>query len=121
MFAGSCIGAIALVVLLEFLRRLQREYDGFNKNRSVSKPLRVQSSPGCVTSDSGSNESQCEANTTKPTLHSRVASLGRPQTPRPNMTQLILRQLVRAFLHMCQFTVAYFIMLLAMYYNGWLS
>lgn len=35
---------------------------------------------------------------------------------RPNVWQ----QLVRAVFHCAQFTVAYFIMLLAMYYNGYI-
>ncbi|KAH8902560.1 Ctr-domain-containing protein [Coniochaeta sp. PMI_546] len=35
---------------------------------------------------------------------------------RPN----IFQQAIRAFLHMVQFAVAYFIMLLAMYYNGYI-
>jgi copper transporter 1 len=35
---------------------------------------------------------------------------------RPNLFQ----QTIRALLHMMQFAVAYFIMLLAMYYNGYI-
>jgi copper transporter 1 len=35
---------------------------------------------------------------------------------RPNLFQ----QAIRALLHMMQFAVAYFIMLLAMYYNGYI-
>lgn len=38
-----------------------------------------------------------------------------PATFRPNAIQ----QVVRATLHMVQFAVAYFVMLLAMYYNGY--
>ncbi|OHE96238.1 ctr copper transporter [Colletotrichum orchidophilum] len=35
---------------------------------------------------------------------------------RPN----VLQQAVRALIRMCQFAVAYFVMLLVMYYNGYL-
>ncbi|KAH8147703.1 uncharacterized protein LAJ45_08168 [Morchella importuna] len=58
MFAGSCIGVFLLVLLLEFLRRAQREYDRYI-------------------------------------------------------------QAIRAGIYMLQFGLAYFIMLLAMYYNGY--
>lgn len=37
MFAGSCIGVICLVIVLEFLRRVAREYDAFIVHRAQMK------------------------------------------------------------------------------------
>ncbi|EYE97973.1 high-affinity Cu transporter CTR3 [Aspergillus ruber CBS 135680] len=81
MFAGSCIGVICLVLILEFLRRVGREYDAFIVKRARLRAKFL--SPGII----------------RPTL---------------------IEQLIRAALHMLQFAVAYFIMLLAMYFNGYI-
>jgi copper transporter 1 len=102
-FAGSCIGVILLVVVLEALRRSAVEYDGYlirkNAQRQDSVPR----------SDSASDGS---TNKVPSTVVKPVAF-----TPaRPN----IVEQAIRALLHMLQFAVAYFIMLLAMYYNGYI-
>lgn len=37
-----------------------------------------------------------------------------------SMRPTVVQQAVRATLHLVQFTIAYFVMLLAMYYNGYL-
>ena len=50
------------------------------------------------------------------TTGSCCSSVSTPSTFRPT----VLQQAVRATLHMTQFAVAYFIMLLAMYYNGYI-
>ena len=91
-FAGSCIGVILLVIALEFLRRLGREYDALLHRKDSLAAM-----------SQGKTEE----------LEARTA-LG-PKVPSATMVQ---RQLVRAGIHMLQFAVAYFIMLLAMYYNG---
>ncbi|KAJ5711105.1 hypothetical protein N7488_005261 [Penicillium malachiteum] len=95
MFAGCCMGVICLVIALEFLRRLGKEYDRFLLR---SHKLRLR-------------QSGSEALTAAEPLCAQSAI----QTYSPT----ILQQAVRAFLHMVQFAVAYFIMLLAMYYNGY--
>jgi copper transporter 1 len=102
-FAGSCIGVILLVVVLEALRRSAVEYDGYlirkNAERQASVPR----------SDSASDGS----------TNKGASAVAKPVafTPaRPN----IVEQAIRALLHMLQFAVAYFIMLLAMYYNGYI-
>ncbi|CAG7987068.1 unnamed protein product [Penicillium olsonii] len=95
MFAGSCIGVICLVISLEFLRRLGKEYDRFllrSHKQRLQQP------------DSGASRS-LEALCTKD-----VSQI---------FTPTILQQSVRALLHMVQFAIAYFVMLLAMYYNGY--
>jgi copper transporter 1 len=104
MFAGSCIGVILLVLLLEFLRRAFKEYDRYivaQHTKTLAFSTRSSSSDGTGTSK-----------TPVATTHNIAATL----KFRPSL----LQQAVRALLHMCQFTVAYFIMLLAMYYNGYM-
>nr|ADD92830.1 Tctr2 protein [Trichoderma reesei] len=77
MFAGSCIGVILLVIALEFLRRLSKEYDRFL--------IKQHAAPRAV----------------------------------PAFRPSVLQQALRALLHVAQFSVAYIVMLLAMYYNGY--
>jgi copper transporter 1 len=99
MFAGSCIGVILLVLLLEFLRRASKEFDRY---------IIAQHTKTLASSSDGNRTSKTPVATT----HKIAAS----SKFRPSL----LQQAVRALLHMCQFTVAYFIMLLAMYYNGYM-
>ncbi|KAK6614148.1 ctr copper transporter [Botrytis cinerea] len=92
MFAGSCIGVILLVMSLEFLRRASREYD-----RYIVRQARNQLQH--ITSDVA------------------IAIDPKINGPGPDSTQTVT---IRAFFHMMQFAVAYFVMLLAMYYNGYI-
>ena len=109
MFAGSCIGVILLVMSLEFLRRLSKEYDRYilrqyQRAATCAPVYQTHSQAGKTDSDNGSNGN-------------RALATGNvvPATFRPNAIQ----QAIRATLHMVQFAVAYFVMLLAMYYNGY--
>ena len=124
MFAGSCIGVICLVVSLEFLRRLGREYDRyivdqFKHQNLVSANGHENASVGSVSSegqpkDRGDGLAHAdERQTQKSRLDLKDARNGRQFRPS------LLQQMTRALLHMVQFGVAYFIMLLAMYYNGY--
>ncbi|KAK4066116.1 uncharacterized protein Triagg1_8184 [Trichoderma aggressivum f. europaeum] len=113
MFAGSCIGVVLLVIALEFLRRLSKEYDRFlikqhvAKFRDASAPTAVAATPADTAVKTG-GESVKTQDVTCPA--------GNAMPPfRPN----VLQQAIRALLHMVQFAVAYFVMLLAMYYNGY--
>ncbi|KAJ5766323.1 uncharacterized protein N7511_003939 [Penicillium nucicola] len=82
MFAGCCIGVILLVIALEFLRRLGKEYDRFLLRQHKAKMAAV---------ETGQNSS------------AKIPSFGfRPS---------FLQQMVRALIHMVQFAVAYFVML----------
>ena len=100
MFAGSCIGVVALVMVLEALRRASREYDAYIIRQTIK-------TPHPATGDESSNDGQ-----KKPAEASRIVA--RPTLP------TIPQQAIRALLHMVQFAVAYFVMLLAMYYNGYI-
>ncbi|OTB17474.1 hypothetical protein K445DRAFT_57242 [Daldinia sp. EC12] len=93
MFAGSCIGVILLAILLEFLRRSVKEYDSYLIRKNVSN--------GLVSTFAGG----------LPSVNSASGNGYRPK---------LFEQAIRAFLHTAQFVVAYFLMLLAMYYNGYI-
>ncbi|KAK4499173.1 hypothetical protein PRZ48_009686 [Zasmidium cellare] len=109
-FAGSCIGVILLVMVLEALRRASREYEAFLiRKRLTSSPSLSQVR---TASDSGeSNDKSVTALTQPAPCPAAVKRQFRPT---------LFEQLVRALLHMLQFAVAYFIMLLAMYFNGYI-
>ena len=119
MFAGSCIGVICLVIVLEFLRRVGRGYDKYiapkakatvGSNHLQNKSL--DSSSEEHSPDGGPSMGQGGMAGIRNGLMSRRASITRPT---------VLQQAIRATIHMLQFAVAYFIMLLAMYFNGTMS
>jgi len=110
-FAGSCIGVICLVILLEFLRRLAKEYDRMlmrNWQRTIIP--RAVCNPNATSSDDDSSTRKPGANATAAPVFAGEQQL--------RFRPTVLQQGVRALLHMLQFAVAYFVMLLAMYYNG---
>lgn len=123
-FAASCIGVILLVLALEFLRRLQREYD-----RHLHRTSTARLAPGGgVPHDSESSEHSSTSNdgvavgaapsktpaTFRVRLWDRRGAVNHPNKARLHLGQHALRSL----LYMLQFAVGYFVMLLAMYYNG---
>ncbi|KAI2459490.1 copper transporter complex subunit Ctr4 [Ophidiomyces ophidiicola] len=104
MFAGSCIGVILLVMSLEFLRRVGYEYDNYLDGRpSLFSRKSVPVSVVDTKDDSQNGQAALAAG------HGQGA---------PKRT--ILQHTLRSLLHMVQFGVAYFVMLLAMYYNGYI-
>lgn len=118
MFAGSCIGVICLVIALEFLRRIAREYDAFIVHRAQMRAqyLTPAQNPAASSSSdsadaSGTQKSTAAASATYPPAASSKSIRVRPT---------LIEQTVRALLHMLQFAVAYFVMLLAMYFNGYI-
>jgi copper transporter 1 len=110
MFAGSCIGVILLVMSLEFLRRASKEYDCYIVRQAQLKQQQQQSADHVPESQSDNGSGKTPALATTAPTSSNVRGF------RPN----IFQQLIRALLHTLQFAVAYFIMLLAMYYNGYI-
>ncbi|EME79560.1 uncharacterized protein MYCFIDRAFT_58657 [Pseudocercospora fijiensis CIRAD86] len=109
MFAGSCIGVILLVMVLEGLRRAAKEYDAFLiRSRVKATPVPI------------SNEGQASDSDTTRKGPTAVAVAERLPARRKSFRPTIFEQLVRSLLHMLQFAVAYFIMLLAMYFNGYI-
>ncbi|PMD20347.1 Ctr copper transporter [Hyaloscypha hepaticicola] len=110
MFAGSCVGVILLVMSLEFLRRASREYDRYIVRQAQLKQQQQQST------DHGPELHSDNGSVKTPALASTAPTSSNVRGIRPNVFQ----QIIRALFHMLQFAVAYFIMLLAMYYNGYI-
>lgn len=143
MFAGSCIGVICLVLCLEFLRRVGREYDAFiirraklrhqylsSEHSSASASLlqtpKNEPSGNGTGSDSDQQQPPQQQDENKATTTTAATTTTTRTRPTPfDGDQLVIRptlveQFVRATLHLFQFAVAYFIMLLAMYFNGYI-
>ncbi|KAJ8112487.1 hypothetical protein ONZ43_g5384 [Nemania bipapillata] len=92
-FAGLCIGVVLLVILLEFFRYAGRQYDQYLVNQTQITVRAVEDQ----------SKSSANAPTTSVTLRASI-----PQ------------QAIRALLHTLHFATAYWIMLLAMYFNGYI-
>jgi copper transporter 1 len=133
MFAGSCIGVICLVIVLEFLRRIAREYDAFIIHRAQMRAQYLvpsaQTQPGAATpspaseSDSaiGIGNNGAGAHKTPANTSTAPAAASGPGSAAPfRVRPSLIEQFIRALLHMLQFAVAYFVMLLAMYFNGYI-
>ncbi|KAM0078292.1 Copper Transporter integral membrane protein that functions in high affinity copper transport [Fusarium odoratissimum] len=97
MMAATCIGVILLVILVEFFRRMGKEYDallqrGFQRQATThSVSLAAAGCTGAVV----------------------------PTSQRLTYRASPLQQFIRAFIHAATFAGAYIIMLLAMYFNGY--
>lgn len=122
MFAGSCIGVICLVISLELFRRLCKEYDRY----IVRQYQRKIAQEASFSRAQAARESCCEQegeNTAAKNSKSLSLTPGVCTTeasPALRFRPTVLQQVIRAFLHMVTFAIAYFIMLLAMYYNGYI-
>lgn len=102
-FAASCIGVILLVISLELLRRLGKEYD--------SRMLQQFNRQAAARFSSSGPQACCGPSEQPGALQPKQFVTFRPS---------IIQQSVRAIIHMTTFAVAYFIMLLAMYFNGYI-
>ncbi|KAI8628998.1 putative high affinity copper protein [Xylariaceae sp. FL1651] len=105
-FAGLCIAVILLVILLEFLRRVAKTYDRHLVRRHQK----------AVTLAASSLAAAQASNASGALIVKDHQNLVRAAPFRPNVFQ----QTIRALLHTLQFSTAYWIMLLAMYYNGYI-
>ncbi|KAF2221099.1 Ctr copper transporter family-domain-containing protein [Elsinoe ampelina] len=120
MFAGSCIGVILLVMSLEFLRRVGRAYDQYIFSTTKTFSFRQPTQAFAKTAASPSSASLSDANKDGTTATATGAGCAAPCVATSMIRPTLVQQLIRAFIHMLQFAVAYFVMLLAMYYNGYL-
>ena len=112
MFSGSCVGVVGLVLLLELLRRLQREYDRLIAQQAQQRKLQDESGDDGY---SGENPPHSAI----PLLSEWAKSLPLPSR-HSGYLPTAPQQAVRALLYTLQLAVAYTIMLLAMYYNGYI-
>lgn len=94
-FAATCIGVVLMVVALEGLRRLGKEYDAHIVGE-------FQARLAAISASSASSE--------------QAGASPQPVTFKASPVQ----QLVRSIIHAVTFGLAYIIMLLAMYYNGYI-
>ena len=101
-FAASCIGVALLTVSLEFVRRLGKEYDALLLRQFHARAADLAARPKTPTNCC---DDVPPAGGPKPALIFRASPL---------------EQLIRAVLHATFFGLAYIIMLLAMYYNGYI-
>ncbi|KAI2603626.1 copper transport protein ctr4 [Hypoxylon sp. NC1633] len=99
-FAASCIGVFLLVICLELLRRLGREYDSFIL-RQFQQHLVAQAAAPKL-------EDSCCSD----------APVAGPQIVTFRATPV--QQLVRSIIHALAFGVAYILMLIAMAFNGYI-
>jgi solute carrier family 31 (copper transporter), member 1 len=111
-FAVTCIGVVLLVVCLEFLRRVGKEYDTsirgqFQQNAAARL---IGMNPDAKTQDQTRGEENPDRS-------------GHSINPAPTYLRFRptpLQQFIRSVIHMVTFGVAYIIMLLAMYFNGYI-
>ncbi|RAH43989.1 high-affinity Cu transporter CTR3 [Aspergillus brunneoviolaceus CBS 621.78] len=130
MFAGTCLGTICLVVCLEFLRRVAREYDAFLVRRARlryqflvnldSPEGEMHTAPPSASASTSRCKDAAAATTVRTAAAAAAATIPAGAAPPPPYRPTLPEQLVRATLHMLQFAVAYFVMLLAMYFNGYI-
>lgn len=122
-FAGSCIGVFFLVVASQWLHRFCREYDlAIVKRKELSlkssfSDSESESEKGAASAPSPSERSPTYA--PNPLLH----AVGHSWLISPTVegiTPSFFEQLVRSILFMIEWGVSYIIMLLFMYYNGYI-
>ncbi len=104
-FAASCIGAVLLVVCLEAMRRLSREFE-----RRILQSWRDQAQAQVADGSSIQKDDHSPLN-------------GRGKLSRTTVVMFRaspLQQLVRAVFHAAILGLAYIIMLLVMSYNGYI-
>ncbi|KAF3810055.1 Copper transport protein CTR3 [Colletotrichum gloeosporioides] len=105
MMAASCIGVVLLVVMLEVLRIMSKKYDSLIHAQMRRRGQAVLAAVGHDDDKEG-----CARSTAVPSLASR----------RVVMRASPVQQILRAILHAVTFGVAYVVMLLAMYFNGYI-
>jgi copper transporter 1 len=118
MFAASCIGVVLLVVALEFLRRMGKEYDAYILRQYTRRAasLRHVSQQSYTNSKTNSayeyNSDNCGPDSACSPALPRQQSITFRASP--------AQQLTRGLIHAATFGLGYIIMLLAMYFNGFI-
>ncbi|KAK3298797.1 putative high affinity copper protein [Chaetomium fimeti] len=117
-FAATCLGVILMVVVLEGLRRLGKEYDEHIQRDFAARVALIANVPAAGTGADGSaSSSSCPA----AGRNGGDGGDGETQAPRTvTFRASPLQQFIRALIHAATFGLAYIVMLLAMYYNGYI-
>ncbi|ODV84441.1 hypothetical protein CANARDRAFT_176689 [[Candida] arabinofermentans NRRL YB-2248] len=121
-FAGSCIGCFFLVLSAQWLHRVCREYD----NAIVLKQQKSQTYIDRVGLNNKSDEESPASSTVAPNLKSgapELHALGHSWLFAPSQDGIypnILQHMVRTGLFTLEWGLSYIIMLLFMYYNGYI-
>lgn len=134
-FAASCIGTILLVIILEALRRVGKEYDdwiarGFQARAAQARLGLASSGPsGAAASSSSSatgNPTKGPTATVTPASAAwkRLGGAGGAGAVGNGRTVVFraspLQQVLRAVIHAAALGLAYIVMLLVMSYNGYI-
>lgn len=127
MFGGTCVGVVFLVVLLEAIRRFHREYDRYLIRSFKEKHalMTAGTSNGLASPQSDTtpiiNGPSSESQSQSPFfMNNAVFSHFIPSSSPHRYSPSVFTQLIRAIIYMFEMAGAYFIMLLAMYYNGYI-
>lgn len=131
-FAGLCIGVILMVILLEALRRASKEYDNYlDQQHRKSVAMATVHDDGSSTGNAHGGNKITNAKGTREQPSDDPISLmtvakGQRQrhlfdySSHEPFRPTVAQQAVRALLHTLHFALAYWIMLMAMYYNGFI-
>jgi copper transporter 1 len=118
MFAASCIGVVLLVVALEFLRRMGKEYDAYILRQYTRRAASLRH----VSRESYTNSKANDAYEYNSDNCGPDAACS-PALPRQQFITFRAspaQQLTRGVIHAATFGLGYIIMLLAMYFNGFI-
>lgn len=111
-FAGTCIGVVLMGITVELVRRVQRELDRHLLAKWLARQRELDPNAVLAAADSDASKSGSFITKILPTTPSRALAGGYYHPS-------VFEQALRAFLYLLQYAGAYFIMLLAMYYNGY--
>ncbi|KAK0109732.1 Copper Transporter integral membrane protein that functions in high affinity copper transport [Cadophora gregata] len=100
-FFLACLGALLLVISLEFLRRIQRQFDQYLRKRNESLQKKAYVLP-----------EEFEEK-----LLDKATDV---EQTKQKISVVVLEQLLRGLIHVAQFSVSYCIMLIFMYNNGYI-
>lgn len=125
-FAATCIGVVLMVVALEALRRLGKEYDEHIQRDFAARVALIANggvAPVVATVVAGPSAAgvvSCPAGAAGGGAGSGNGGAVEAMAPQTvTFRASPLQQFVRAVIHAATFGLAYIVMLLAMYYNGY--
>jgi len=121
-FAATCIGVILMVVVLEALRRLGKEYDE-HIQRDFAARVALIANGGVAPVAAAVAGSSTGVVVAAACPGAGVGASGDGEALAPQTVTFRaspLQQFVRAVIHAVTFGLAYIVMLLAMYYNGYI-